>query len=369
MFENFEIPANLMPSDPRFGVGPSLIPVEHLERLAATGKSLLGTGHRQLPVINLIKEVQEGFKKYFDLPAGYEVLIGNGGATFLFDMIGLGLVQKRSAHFVCGEFSSKWHHAHSLIPWIETEEISVPFGQGIDPVRVEGCDTICCTLNETSTGVIIKDVPDVRGEDILVCVDATSGAGQVPIDLQKVDFYFFSPQKVFASEGGLYIAFASPKALERARKILTTNRYIPQIMNFNNHIEFSLKHQTYNTPAVATIFLLNEQLKLMNKLGRVEVERQANEKAAFIYSWAENHSLISPFIQDPSYRSNTVATIDLDSKVDVKELTQMLRARNACVDIDGYRKLGRNQLRISLFHNISLKDLQKLATIVELSLS
>ncbi|MFP5386357.1 MAG: aminotransferase class V-fold PLP-dependent enzyme [Bacteriovoracia bacterium] len=369
MFENFTVPQELIPSDPRFGVGPSLVPVQAVENLLKTGSSLLGTSHRQLPVRNLVKEVQEGLKSYFKLPSGYEIILGNGGATFHWDMIGLGLVEKSSLHFICGEFSDKWHRSHSLIPWIKAEARKVEFGEGINPTEEPGHDFICCTLNETSTGVQLSLVPKIQSPEVLLGMDATSGAGQIKVDFNKVDVYYFSPQKVFASEGGFYISILSPKALERAEKIgKDINRFVPESMKWKNAIENSRNNQTYNTPAISTIFFLNEQIKLMNKLGEDKVIEEARKKADLVYGWATEKPYLSPFIKKPEFRSQAVATIDLDNKYNVDDLTRMLRTKNIAVDIDGYRKLNRNQLRISLFHNVSYENLEKLTRIISLAI-
>ena len=369
MFENFHVPTELMPTDPRFGVGPSLIPVKHLQALVATGNQFLGTSHRKPTVKNLVKHMQDQMRSYFSLPSDYEVVIGNGGATFLFDMIGLGLVEHSSVHFTCGEFSSKWYKAHAKIPWITTKEIAVEYGQGIEPEFVDGHDMICCTLNETSTGVIINQVPDCRNkDDVIVCVDATSGAGQVPIDMEKVDVFFFGPQKVFAADGGFFLAFMSPKAIARARKINQSGRYIPEIMNWEHAIDNSVKNQTYNTPSLANLFLINAQISRMNEVGYEKVIELAKEKAKLIYDWANSRDYLSPFIEDESYRSMAVATIDVDEKFSVADLCKVLRDQKVAYDIEAYRKLGRNQLRLSLFHNVRYRDLEKLTKIIDLAI-
>jgi phosphoserine aminotransferase len=368
MFEKLVVPANLIPSDPRFGVGPSLVPKSYLENLVFTVPHLLGTSHRQAAVVNLVKELQLGIKKYFNLPSGYEVLLGNGGATFLFDMIGLGLVEKKSAHFTCGEFSQKWFKAHQNIPWIEAEEIAVDFGQGQNPTDIADADMICCTLNETSTAVMINSIPDLRNSDKLLAVDATSGAGQIPIDFNKVDLYFFSPQKVFAGEGGLYVAIVSPKAIARIEKLKPRKSYIPEVMKWSHALENSLKHQTYNTPSVMNLFLINEQVKAMNLLGEKKVIELAQKKAQLIYDWAQSKDYLSCYIKDESFRSIAVATIDVEDRYPMGDLTKKLRDLGVVYDIDGYRKLGRNQLRIGLFHNISLVDLEKLTKIISLAI-
>jgi phosphoserine aminotransferase len=360
MFENLKIPSNLIPSDPRFGSGPSLIPIDFVKKLSETGYELLGTSHRKPAVKNLVKEVQDGLKKYFNLPAGYEVIIGNGGATFLWDMIGLGLVEKQSSHFVCGEFSDKWYKAHKLIPWIKTDLKKVDFGQGINAAEVDGSDMICYTLNETSTGVMMSEFPKMKNANTLVACDATSGAGQIYAPMDQIDLFYFSPQKVFASEGGLFVAFMSPKAIERAKKLETAGRYIPEIMKWSLAIENSIANQTYNTPSITTMYYLNEQIKLMNAIGYKEVCALAQKKANLLYGWAEQKPYLSPYIKEAKYRSHAVATIDVDDAVSVDDLIKKLREQKVAYDVDAYRKLGRNQFRISMFHNITYQNLEKL---------
>jgi phosphoserine aminotransferase len=367
MFENFKIPQELLPSDPRFGVGPSLIPVEAVDNLAKTGQKLLGTSHRKMPVRDLVKEVQDGLRTYFKLPDDYEIILGNGGATLLWDMIGFGVVEKSSVHFICGEFSDKWFRSHKLMPWISAKDVKVEFGQGINPEDQAGPDLFCCTLNETSTGVQLSNIPKLTNPDALMAVDATSGAGQIKADFKNIDIYYFSPQKVFASDGGLYVAFLSPKAIKRIEK-LVKERFIPESLKLTHAIENGRQNQTYNTPAIATIFFLNEQIKLMNKLGEDKVIEMAKKKAEFMYGWAESKPYLSPFIQNKEFRSQAVITIDVDNKYNVDDLTKMLRKHNAAVDIDGYRKLGRNQLRIALFHNVTFENLEKLTNIISLAI-
>ena len=369
MFENFQVPASLRPSDPRFGVGPSLIPVSHVEALAKTGTSLLGTSHRKPAVRNLVKDLQDGLREYFKLPAGYEIVLGNGGATLLWDMIGLGMVEKNSLHFVTGEFSEKWYKAHAQIPWLKAREIKVEPGHGINPKDEPGFDMICTTLNETSTGVMISSLPTLGDEKALLAIDATSGAGQIKVDWKKVDLYYFAPQKVFASDGGLYIAILSPKAVERALRLQQDkSRYIPEYMKWSHAIENSRQNQTYNTPSIATIFLMNEQVKLMNKMGEDKVIAEARRKADLMYAWAEEKPYLSPYIQEKSMRSQAVVTIDVDDKYKMDDLAGVLRAQNVVYDIEAYRKLNRNQLRIALFHNVSYDDLVKLTKIISLAI-
>jgi phosphoserine aminotransferase len=367
MFENFSVPADLRPSDPRFGCGPSLIPLEHLQNLAATGASYMGTSHRKDGVKNVVREIQEGLRTYFSLPQGYEVILGNGGATMFWDMIGLGLVEKSSAHFTCGEFSEKWYKAHKLIPWITTKQISVDYGRGLEMHEEPGFDLLCTTLNETSTGVQNTQVPQLQNLKTLVAMDATSGAGQILTDIKNVDLYYFSPQKVFASEGGLYVAFLSPKAIERAERLgRDASRFVPESFKWQHAIQNGRGNQTYNTPALATLFLLNQQVKRLNQLGQSAVVAQAQRKAALLYNWAEAKPYLSPFVKDAAHRSTAVATIDVDEKFKVDDITKVLRQQGVAIDIDGYRKLGRNQLRIALFHNIRYDDLDKLTSVISL---
>lgn len=360
MFENYIAPSELCPSDPRFGCGPSLVPTEYLNSLAETGVHLMGTSHRKPGVKNLVKEIQEGLAKYFKIPADYEVLMGNGGATLLFDMIATGMVEKSVVHYTCGEFSKKWYKSSALVPWIEAKEVNVEMGKGISALDDSAADLICCTLNETSTGVMLDGVPEIGG-DRLIAVDATSGAGQVPCDVSKVDAFFFSPQKVFASDGGLWVAILSPAAIKRVLDIEEKgDRYIPGIFSWKTAIDNSRKNQTYNTPSVATLYLLNEQVKRMNEVGYGEVIRGAQEKAKIVYDWAESKPYLSSFITEDQYKSVAVATIDVDDKVDVSALLSRLHNQQVVYGIESYRKLGRNQFRISLFHNIKKADVEKL---------
>lgn len=365
MFENVQLDSQLKPSDPRFGSGPSLVPVEFVESLAKTGTELLGTSHRKPAIKNLVKEVQDGLRKYFDVPKDYSIVLGNGGATLLFDMIGLGLVNKKITHFTCGEFSEKWYKSSKVIPWIESQQVSVEYGQCIKGQDRADSDVIAVTLNETSTGVQLPELP-VVDNNTLLAVDATSGAGQVPCDISKTDLFFFSPQKVFASEGGLWVAIMSPKARQRALDLHGNGQYRPVIMSWKHAIENSDKNQTYNTPSISTIYFLNEQIKLMNTLGYQQVQKMAQEKATWIYEWANQSPYLSCYIQNPEFRSCAVATIDLDEKVNAEEIIKYLEKKKWVYGIDAYRNLGRNQFRISLFHNIKLDDIKKLTQILSL---
>ena len=364
MFENFKVPVDLRPADPRFGCGPSLIPMNAVEKLLATGTGFLGTSHRKPTIRKCVQEIQEGLKKYFQVPADYSVVMGNGGATLLFDMVALGLVEKKIAHFTCGEFSEKWYLASKLVPWIKAEQDSRPVGEGNNGKDVSDADVIAVTLNETSTGVQLSSLPKVHA-GALLAVDATSGAGQCPCDVSHTDLFFFSPQKVFASDGGLWVAILSPKARERALKIASDkSRYVPEIMNWKQAITNADQNQTYNTPALATLFFLNEQVKLMNGLGYKKVQEMARQKADLVYGWAEKKPYLSCYVKEAAHRSWAVATIDVDAKYDVNPLIALLEKEKIAFGIDPYRKLGRNQFRIALFHNITINDLERLTRLI-----
>ncbi|MCK5883403.1 MAG: phosphoserine transaminase [Bacteriovoracaceae bacterium] len=365
MFENFKVPAELVPSDPRFGSGPSLIPLNHLQSLIDLGPNLLGTSHRKAPIKNMVKECQEGLMSYFNVPSDYLVVMGNGGATYLFDALALGMVQKKITHFTCGEFSQKWFKSSKKVPWIQAEEVAAEYGTGINAKDCSDSDVIATTLNETSTGVEINDLPKVH-DDALLMVDATSGAGQVPCDVSKTDVFYFSPQKVFASEGGLWVAIMSPKAVKRALEMNEDKtRYIPEIMNWKLAITNAEKNQTYNTPAIISIWLLKEQVNKMIKEGGYKAAQEyAQKKAKLVYGWGEEMSYLSCYIEQPEFRSTAVACINVDDKYNVEPLLKKLTSENIVHGIEAYRKLGKNQFRISLFHNVSFEDLEKLTKLL-----
>ncbi|MFP1733528.1 aminotransferase class V-fold PLP-dependent enzyme [Lonsdalea quercina] len=359
------IPEALIPADPRFGCGPSLIHLDDLTRLMDKGPHLLGTSHRKAPVRALCGDIQEGLRSLLSVPDDYSIVLGNGGATLLFDMVGLGMVKQRIVHHVCGEFSGKWFKASKRIPWIEAASLEVPYGQGHHEFSTADADVVTCTLNETSTGVMNTTLPEV-GDDCLLAVDATSGAGQIACDLSRVDVFLFSPQKVFASEGGLFVAILSPKAKARVAEIAADKtRYIPVFADWQIALNNSEQQQTYNTPATVTLFLFAEQLKRMNALGFAEVQRQAAAKAEHLYQWATDRDYLTPYVEDPAFRSTTVAAIDVADAVSVDKLTRYLDEQGLVHGIEGYRALGRNQLRIALFHNIALDDVKKLTALID----
>ncbi|KRF37862.1 phosphoserine aminotransferase [Nocardioides sp. Soil805] len=360
-----QIPTDLLPADGRFGAGPSKIQTSHLDALAATGSTLMGTSHRQAPVKNTVGRVREGLASLFDLPEGYEVVLGNGGATAFWDIATYGLIRRKSQHLTFGEFSSKFAKAAQQAPWLEDPTvISSDPGSRPDAVAEEGVDAYAWAHNETSTAVMAPVVRPVH-DDSVVLVDATSGAGGLPVDLTQVDAYYFAPQKCFASDGGLWVALMSPKALERAAEIAATDRHVPAFFDLPTAIDNSAKNQTYNTPSVATLFLMAEQLDWMNAQGGLAgmVERTTASSDA-LYGWAEKTSYTTPYVTDPSHRSLVIGTVDFDDAIDAAAIAKVLRA-NGIVDTEPYRKLGRNQLRIAMYPAIDPEDVRRLTACID----
>ncbi|MER7108399.1 phosphoserine transaminase [Streptomyces sp. NPDC000229] len=362
-----QIPTDIKPADGRFGAGPSKVRTEALDALAATGTSLLGTSHRQAPVKNLVGEVRAGVRDLFSLPEGYEVILGNGGSTAFWDIATHGLIENKSQHLSFGEFSSKFAKASKLAPWLaEPTVISSDPGTHPEPAAEAGVDVYAFTHNETSTGVAAP-VKRVEGADegALVLVDATSGAGGLPVDITESDVYYFAPQKSFASEGGLWIGVFSPAALERAARIHASGRHIPEFFSLPTAIDNSLKNQTYNTPALSTLFLLNEQLKWINGQGGLDWSvRRTATSARTLYGWAEESKYATPFVADPAKRSQVIGTIDFSDEIDAAAVAKVLRA-NGIVDTEPYRKLGRNQLRIAMFPAVEPSDVEALTACVD----
>jgi phosphoserine aminotransferase len=364
---DIQIPAALLPADGRFGAGPSKIQTSHLDALAATGTSLMGTSHRQAPVKNTVGRVREGLSTLFGLPEGYEVVLGNGGATAFWDIATHGLIRQKSQHLSFGEFSSKFAKAAEMAPWLDAPSVikSEP-GSRPDAVAEEGVDAYAWAHNETSTAVMAPVVrPAGAADDALVLVDATSGAGGLPVDLDEVDVYYFAPQKCFASDGGLWIAIMSPKALDRAAEIAASDRHIPAFFDLPTAIDNSAKNQTYNTPGVATLFLMAEQLDWMNANGSIAgmVERTTASSDA-LYGWAEKTSYTTPYVENPDHRSLVIGTIDFDDAIDAAQVAKVLRA-NGIVDTEPYRKLGRNQLRIAMYPAVDPADVEALTACVD----
>ncbi len=360
----------LLPLDGRFGCGPSKVRPEQMVDLAAAGRDLMGTSHRQAPVKNLVGSVRSGLSTLFALPDGWQILLGNGGSTLFWDVATFGLIEDRSQHLVFGEFSSKFAQAAAAAPHLGQPHI-IETAPGTHPqaVATADIDTYAFTHNETSTGVMM----DLRRPDpkssALVIVDATSAAGGLLWNPSEVDVYYFAPQKCFASDGGLWLAACSPAAIERIEKISATKRWMPASLDLKIALDNSLANQTYNTPALATLVLLESQLRWMNGLGGLAAcHARSHQSASTVYSWAESRSWASPFVTDPSQRSDVVATIDIaspaDGGVDANDICAALRA-NGVVDTDSYRKLGRNQLRVGLFPAVDPADVQALTRCID----
>jgi phosphoserine aminotransferase len=361
------IPDQLKPADGRFGAGPSQVRVEALQALAATGTSLLGTSHRQAPVKNLVGRVREGISTLFDLPDGYEVVLGNGGATAFWDIATFGLIRERSQHLSFGEFSSKFAKAAKTAPFLgDPTVITSETGTRPEPKAEAGVDVYAWAQNETSTGVMAP-VRRVAGadEDALLLVDATSGAGGLPVDIREVDAYYFAPQKNLGSDGGLWIAVMSPAALDRADEIAATDRWVPAFLDLPTAIDNSTKNQTYNTPSVATLFLMAEQLDWVNGQGGLDFAvGRTTDSSNRLYGWAEKTAYTSPYVADPDERSLVIGTIDFDDSVDAAAVAKTLRA-NGIVDVEPYRKLGRNQLRVAMFPAIDPADVEALTACID----
>ena len=360
------IPANLKPLDGRFGCGPSKIRPEALAALASSGTSILGTSHRQKPVKNVVKAVREGLHSLFNLPDGYEVILGNGGSTAFWDIAVLNLIENRSQHLVFGEFSSKFATASKEAPFLgEPSVIKAEPGSHPTCVAEAGIDLYALTHNETSTGVSMPIIRPSNIGDALVAVDATSAAGGLMVDAKEFDTYYFAPQKSFASDGGLWIAIMSPAAITRVEKIKASGRWIPAFFDLSIAIENSRLDQTYNTPAVATFMLLADQIEWMNKNGGLSFAAGRSQKSSnILYSWAEKTSYTTPFVTDSAMRSKVVGTINFDDAIDATKIAAALRA-NGIVDTEPYRKLGKNQLRIGMFPAVEPSDVEALTTCID----
>ena len=362
------IPADLLPADGRFGSGPSKVRPEQVAYLASIGRSVLGTSHRQQPVKHLVKRIRDGLASFFDLPEGYEVVLGNGGATCFWDIAAFGLVRERAQHLVFGEFSGKFAKVTDRAPFLGSSSvISATPGTLPVPSAEPGIDVYAWAHNETSTGVMAP-VRRVDGADdgALVLIDATSGAGGLSVDARESDVYYFAPQKSFASDGGLWLALFSPAALERAAQIAASGRWIPDFFDLPTAIDNSRKDQTYNTPAVATLAMLADQVEWLNGNGGMAwASARTADSASRLYGWAERTSYTTPFVTDPAARSQVVGTINFDAdRVDAAAVAKVLRT-NGIVDVEPYRKLGQNQLRVAMFPAVEPSDVEALTRCVD----
>lgn len=360
---DFKIPTELLPQDGRFGCGPSKVRPEQLEAVMARMTSVMGTSHRQAPVKNIVGSVREGLTSLFNLPAGWEIVMGNGGSTVFWDVATFGLIRERSHHLVFGEFSSKFAEASAAAPHL-ADPIIVSSDPGTHPAAASDatCDIYAYPHNETSTGVAMSPVRPAK--DGLVVVDATSAAGGLMWDPSQVDVYYFAPQKCFASDGGLWLAACSPAAIEQIREIKATKRWMPASLDLSIALDNSVANQTYNTPALATLIMLDEQVKWINSNGGLSwAASRCAESARNMYSWAEARAFATPFVANPAQRSDVVATIDIDG-VDANQISAILRA-NGVVDTDSYRKLGRNQIRVGMFPAIDPADISALTACID----
>lgn len=360
------LPTELIPADGRFGCGPSKVRPEQIQAIVDGASSVIGTSHRQPAVKNVVGSVREGLSELFSLPEGYEIILSLGGATAFWDAATFGLIEKKSGHLSFGEFSSKFAKASKLAPWLDEPEIVLAEpGDAPAPQAFQGADVIAWAQNETSTGAMVPVERPAGSEGSLIAIDATSGAGGLPVDINNADVYYFSPQKCFASDGGLWLAAMSPAALERIEKINASDRFIPEFLNLQTAVDNSLKNQTYNTPAVSTLLMLENQVRWMNDNGGLDgMVARTTANSSALYNWAEAREETTPYVADAAKRSLVVGTIDFDDSIDAALIAKILRA-NGILDVEPYRKLGRNQLRVGMFPAIDATDVEKLTGAID----
>jgi phosphoserine aminotransferase len=364
---NVTIPAELLPLDGRFGCGPSKVRPAQIDYLVSVGRTVLGTSHRQAPVRNLVGQVRDGLADLFTLPEGYEIILGNGGSTAFWDIAAFGLVREHAQHLAFGEFSAKFGSVTQKAPFLgDSTIIKGEPGTLPTPSAEAGIDVYAWAQNETSTGVMAP-VGRVKGADegSLMLVDATSGAGGLPLDVAESDVYYFGPQKCFAADGGLWIAAFSPAALARVDEIAASDRWVPDFFSLPTAISNSRLNQTYNTPAISTLALLSNQINWINDQGGLDwAVKRTTDSSSRLYAWAEATAYTSPFVADPSARSLVVGTIDFTDEINAAQVAAALRA-NGVVDVEPYRKLGRNQLRVGMFPAVDPQDISKLISSIE----
>jgi phosphoserine aminotransferase len=363
---DLRIPDELKPSDGRFGSGPSKVRPEQVEALAAMAPTYLGTSHRKPRVKDQVKRLRQGLRDLFALPDGYEVILGNGGSTAFWDVATFGLIEQRGQFLSFGEFGSKFAKAASTAPHLAEQDVRVFEPGTAGPFEpAAGLDVYASPHNETSTGVAIEAVRPGGTGDALVMFDATSAAGGLPVVAEDFDVYYFAPQKCFGSDGGLWFALMSPMALERAARIKATGRWMPAFLDINIAIDNSRQDQTYNTPALATIALMAEQVDWFNDNGGLKwTTSRTAQSSSILYDWAQRTEVTSAYVDDPQLRSAVVGTVDFDDSVDAAQVAKVLRA-NGIVDVEPYRKLGRNQLRVAIFPAVEPSDVQALTECVD----
>ncbi|MGZ4173840.1 MAG: phosphoserine transaminase [Solirubrobacteraceae bacterium] len=364
-----KIPDELKPVDGRFGSGPSRVRPAQLANLAGPGAAIMGTSHRQKPVKDVVGRIRLGLREFFELPDSYEILLGNGGTTAFWDAATACLVRERALHLVYGEFSSKFAACTRGAPFLKDPiVVEAEPGDAPEPRADPDADVIAWAHNETSTGVMVPVARPAGSDDALVMIDATSGAAGLPVDVAESDVYYFAPQKGFASDGGLWIALVSPVALARIAELAAhhgSERWIPEFLSLQTALENSLKDQTYNTPALATLLLLLDQIEWMLAGGGLEgMVARTTASSGHLYDWAEASQHATPFVADPAKRSLVVGTIDFDERIDAAGLAATLRA-NGIVDVEPYRKLGRNQLRVAMFPATDPSDVQALTACID----
>ncbi|MBW3087667.1 phosphoserine transaminase [Bifidobacterium sp. 82T24] len=374
MIDSMKIPSSMLPEDGRFGCGPSKIRRKQVAALAEAGTTLLGTSHRQSPVKHVVASIREGLAEYFSIPDGWQVALGNGGASAFWEVACASLIARRGAFASYGSFSGKFAASAAKAPFLEEPVVyKADFGSCTLPQYTDDVDVYCWAHNETSTGVMapVRRIEGSREQGALTLIDATSGAGGLPVDIAQTDAYYFSPQKVFGSDGGLWFAILSPDAVKRAEDVENSatlegaRRWVPPFLSLTQALANSNKNQTLNTPAIGTLVLMNEQVKWLNEHGGLKwASKRCAKSAKTLYSWAEKSDYAKPFVEDESIRSNVVVTIDLDDSIKASTVVSALR-ENGIVDTSGYRKLGRNQLRIGVFPSVKPSDVEALTYCID----